>query len=58
MNLLRNDYQRCYGNNCDIKANCKRFVTIDIDVPGLYSYAATMKEVDDEIECVELIRLD
>ncbi len=58
MRPLPNDYQRCYGQNCDIKTKCRRFLTIDIDALGLYLYTATMREIDDEIECVELIRME
>jgi hypothetical protein len=36
------DMSRCYGDNCDKKERCKRFLTMAIDEYRLLSYVLTM----------------
>jgi hypothetical protein len=36
------DMSRCYGDQCDKKERCKRFLTMAIDEPRLLSYVLTM----------------
>ena len=33
---------RCYGQECDKKQKCKRYLTMAIDEPRLLSYVLTM----------------
>lgn len=36
------DMSRCYGDKCDKKERCKRYLTMAIDDPRLLSYVLTM----------------
>jgi hypothetical protein len=36
------DISRCYGQDCKVKLNCNRFLTMAIDEPRLLSYVLTM----------------
>ena len=36
------DYSRCYGDKCDKKEQCQRFLTMVIDEPRLLSYTPPM----------------
>ena len=45
---LNKDYTRCYGDGCFAKDSCQRFLTIRIDLAGLYSYAVNLHHENDE----------
>lgn len=40
------DYSRCYGQYCDKKEQCKRYLTMKIDEPRLLSYVLTFMHDD------------
>jgi hypothetical protein len=40
---LKNDISRCYGYKCNLKKQCKRYLTMDIDKPDLYAYSQTLR---------------
>ena len=48
---LRKDFTRCYGDRCEVKESCHRFLTIAIDPVGLMSYALRLHQVGDVDEC-------
>lgn len=38
------DYSRCFGQNCKIKENCQRYLTLAIDEPRLLSCFVTLQQ--------------
>jgi hypothetical protein len=50
MPQLKSDMCRCYGYECNLKRQCKRFLTMSVDKPGLYAYVEHMcsKSINDE----------
>lgn len=47
---INNDLTRCYGDRCEIKESCHRFLTIAID-PVRVLYYATRLHQEKDAEC-------
>lgn len=57
MKPLPNDICRCYGQDCDRKLICQRYMTIRIDAPNtVRSYSLSM--MDDNGQCKAFIEVN